>query len=72
MRAVICTKYGPPEVLQIKEVSKPTPKAHQVLIKIMATAVNSGDVRIRKLDANGLMKMIMQLILGFLVHGNQY
>ncbi|WMQ64671.1 NAD(P)-dependent alcohol dehydrogenase [Imtechella halotolerans] len=65
MRAVICTKYGPPEVLQIKEVSKPTPKAHQVLIKIMATAVNSGDVRIRKLDANGLMKMIMQLILGF-------
>lgn len=46
MRAVICTKYGPPEVLQIKEVSKPTPKAHQVLIKIMATAVNSGDVRL--------------------------
>jgi NADPH:quinone reductase-like Zn-dependent oxidoreductase len=65
MKAVVCTQYGPPEVLQIQEVSKPVPKDHQILVKIAATAVNSGDVRVRGLDVEGILKVIMRLVIGF-------
>ncbi|UCE98040.1 MAG: NAD(P)-dependent alcohol dehydrogenase [Dehalococcoidia bacterium] len=47
MRAVVCTKYGPPEVLQIREVEKPIPKANEILIKVHTSTVTTGDCRIR-------------------------
>ena len=65
MKAVICPKYGPPQVLTIQELPKPVPKKNEVLIKIVASTVNTGDARIRGLKVKGFMKFVMRLMLGF-------
>lgn len=65
MKAAVTTQYGAPEVIQIQEVSKPEIKPNEVLIKVMAAAVNSGDVRIRGLRAVGIIPYIMKLIFGW-------
>jgi 2-desacetyl-2-hydroxyethyl bacteriochlorophyllide A dehydrogenase len=47
MKAIVCSKYGPPEVLQLREVDKPQPEDNEVLIRVYASTVASGDVRVR-------------------------
>ena len=65
MKAVICPQYGPPEVLVIKDIPKPSPKKNEVLVKIVASSLNTGDVRIRGLRVEGFMKFVMRIMLGF-------
>jgi NADPH:quinone reductase-like Zn-dependent oxidoreductase len=49
MKAIVCTKSGSPDVLQLREVEKPTPKDNEVLIRIDAATVTVGDVMLRRL-----------------------
>ncbi|MFA6980034.1 MAG: NAD(P)-dependent alcohol dehydrogenase [Ignavibacteriaceae bacterium] len=71
MKAITCTKYGPPEVLQITEVEKPFPKDNEVLIKVYATTVHIGDTKVRRLEPglgpvqDFFFKLIMRIIVGF-------
>jgi NADPH:quinone reductase-like Zn-dependent oxidoreductase len=65
MKAMVTTKYGPPEVLQITERETPIPKADEVLIKIKMTTVSVGDIKMRGLDLPSGQKVAARLFLGW-------
>ncbi len=65
MKAIVCTQYGTPDNLIMKEVAKPTPKADEVLIKIHATSVTASDVLIRSMNHPPILKFVLQMVFGF-------
>ncbi|WP_026695595.1 NAD(P)-dependent alcohol dehydrogenase [Peribacillus kribbensis] len=65
MKAAVCTKYGPPEVLELRDVKRPVPKDHEILVKVRASTVASGDIRVRSFNSPLLLWLPMRAFLGF-------
>ena len=66
MRAIICTRYGPPEVLQLADVPRPVPLDNEVLIRVHATTCHIGDVRVRSAWVPLWMQLPFRLYMGIL------
>ncbi|MBY8998538.1 MAG: NAD(P)-dependent alcohol dehydrogenase [Candidatus Thorarchaeota archaeon] len=65
MKAIVWTKFGPPDVLQLQEVDKPQPKDNELLIKVHATTVTVGDCEMRRLEYPLLMGLLVRTYIGF-------
>ncbi len=64
MRAIVCTRYGPPEVLRLADVRKPAPKDDEVLVRVRATTVSAADCEIRRFDFAPWIWLPLRLALG--------
>jgi len=65
MRAIIWTRYGSPDVLQLREVAKPIPKDNELLIRVHATTVTIGDCEMRRLEYPMFMGLLVRMYIGF-------
>jgi NADPH:quinone reductase-like Zn-dependent oxidoreductase len=65
MKAAVTDRYGPPEVIEIREVPTPVPGDNEILVRITVTTVNSGDSRVRGLNVPRGMTLMMRLALGW-------
>ena len=65
MKAVVCERYGPPEVLQLREVEKPAPKGDEVRVRVHAATVTAGDCEIRRFKMPALLWLPARIGFGF-------
>ena len=65
MRAVVCTRYGPPEVLRLEELETPTPQKNELRIRVFATAVTSSDCYVRGLNLSSAYRVMARVVLGW-------
>lgn len=77
MKAILCTAYGPPDVLKMVDIEKPIPKNNEVLIRIVASTVTFGDCEIRNLTLPAWTRLPVRLIMGYrrpkrLIPGMEY
>ena len=65
MKAVVCTGYGPPEVLQVRNVPDPRPRKNEVCIRLVATSVTASDCIVRGLKQRGRYRLFMRVVFGW-------